>query len=444
MWNQDYAVSSVGEYNLENSSYDPEYPTGTTNKVGHYLYFNAQGDASTCILNCSNYIGGNTAGDGGFQFHQCSATLNPQRLLKLNTTEVLVDTQFNVNKSVQGGATLVNLPAIISGQPTQVVFNYPPGLDTFGIQFGVYNNPVQVLFNAGVFVTGVTYYAQASNAQTLIIRATTNPSDTPLNCSVFTNGQVPFAFVSGTTPSSIQTAILSDNLTITTDTDISVLSSTDLTFGGTSVLSTIANLTILQKSVFNQYISAAVYADGRPPTAPTTTIAQQYAYTPSWYFKNTTAGYKINWYIGATNGMVVSDILGLYIAFFNGNNTSNDNAPFITIYTTPTGVNDYAPGFYHSSCTYVFDGSITANTRYLEFLNLHSCPIPNFYGATLRYMIQSPVAPNPRGTFLQTESVAFFSIGSNSASAVNTTEFAISKFGIMRASGTTEVNFFQN
>jgi hypothetical protein len=56
MWNQDYAVSSVGEYNLDNSSYNPEYPTGPTNKVGHYLYFNAQGDASTCILNCSNII----------------------------------------------------------------------------------------------------------------------------------------------------------------------------------------------------------------------------------------------------------------------------------------------------------------------------------------------------------------------------------------------------
>jgi hypothetical protein len=57
-------------------------------------------------------------------------------------------------------------------------------------------------------------------------------------------------------------------------------------------------------------------------------------------------------------------------------------------------------------------------------------------------MIQSPVVPNPKGTYAPTESVAFFSIGTNSAAAVNSLEIAVSKFGIMMASGTSEVNFF--
>jgi hypothetical protein len=247
-------------------------------------------------------------------------------------------------------------------------------------------------------------------------------------------------------------------ITSTDGTDVSILTATDLTFNAVSLPTTVStnttdiatnttditNLTIKQISTINQYISAAVYADGRPPAAPSTTVAQQYAYTPSWYFKNTTAGYKINWYIGATAGMTVADILGLYIAFFNGNNTSNDNVPFITVYTAPTGSGDYAPGFFHSAATYILDGSVSANSRYVEFLNLNSCPTPNTYGSTLRNMILSPVAPNPRGSYLPTETVGFFSIGSNSAAAVNSIEFAVSKFGVMLASGTTEVNFFPN
>jgi len=247
-------------------------------------------------------------------------------------------------------------------------------------------------------------------------------------------------------------------LTLTDNTNTAVLSPNDLTFNTVSLKSTVSTntsnistntsaitaLTIKQISTINQYISAAIYADGRPPTAPSTTIAQTYAYTPSWYFKNTTAGYKINWYSGATTGLTVGDILGLYIAFFNGNNTSNDNTPFLTVYTTPTGSGDYAPGFYHSACTYVFDGTIAANSRYVEFLNLHSCPTPNYYGSTLRSMIQSPVSPNPRGTYASTETVGFFAIGSNSAAAVNSVEFAVSKFGVMLASGTTEINYFPN
>ena len=234
-------------------------------------------------------------------------------------------------------------------------------------------------------------------------------------------------------------------VTINNGANISQLTATNLTFNGPSIVSSIRNLQIKQLTPLNQYISAAIYADGKPPLTPSTTIAQQYAYTPSWYFKNTfPTNNKINWYILANPGMIVSDILGLYLAFFNGNNTSNDNTPFITVYTTPgTGTGpDYAPGFFHSAKTYIFNGSITANTRYTEFLNLDNCPTPNYYGTTLRSMISSPVSPNPRGQYLPTETVEFFSIGSNSAATINTLEFAVSKFGIMLSSGTTEVNFF--
>ena len=228
MWDTNYMVSGVNEYEPSNSTYSPEYPTTTTNKVGHYLYFNAQGDASTDFLNCSNYLGG-TSGVGGFQFHQASSTLSPAKLAEITTSGIKID------KSTSGTPVLVNLPIVISGQPTQVQFNYPPGLDTFGIQFGVFNNPVQVLFNSGPFVVGTTYYAQASNAQTLIIRATSNPSDTPLNCSSFTYGQVAFAYVSGSSPPVVITENLSaTDLTLINSTANSALKATDLTFNETA------------------------------------------------------------------------------------------------------------------------------------------------------------------------------------------------------------------
>jgi len=411
----------------------PTFPTTSTGtSLGHYHY-------TEDTTNSLKFLNASGTGSGGHQFWHSSSTQAPIKVLETNSIETIINTQFKVDKGSSTTnyltcGTFASAPIyiILDINPTNPPSNWVLG-NVYTIQVG----------NTGTgsppLVPDVTYFCKYIDTQAIKVITTSDPNSPTLDSSGITSVLIP---ISSTTI--ISNSVLSNDLTITDDTDVSVLSSTDLTFGGTSVLSTIANLTILQKSVFNQYFSLAMYPDGRPPTAPSATIAQQYAYTPSWYFKNTVAGYKINWYIGATNGMVVSDILGLYVAFFNGVNTSNDNAPFVTIYTTPTGVNDYAPGFFHSSCTYVFDGTITANTRYLEFLNLHSCPIPNFYGAILRYMIQSPVQPNPRGTFLPTESVAFFSIGSNSASAVNTTEFAISKFGIMRASGTTEVNFFPN
>ena len=233
-------------------------------------------------------------------------------------------------------------------------------------------------------------------------------------------------------------------LTINNGANISQLTATDLTFNTTSMVSSIRNMQIKATNVINQYISAAIYADGRPPAAPTTTIAQTYAYTPSWYFKNSFASNnKINWYIGATPNMIVSDILGLYVSFFNSNMISNDDCPFVTVYTSPTGSGDYAPGFYHSAMTYVFSQSVTpvVNTRYCMFANITSCPTPDHYGSTLVAMETSTVN-NPRGDYQPTQSVAFLAIGTNSASAQNSVEFAISKIGIMQSTGTTEVNFF--
>jgi hypothetical protein len=70
-----------------------------------------------------------------------------------------------------------------------------------------------------------------------------------------------------------------------------------------------------------------------------------------------------------------------------------------------------------------------------------SCPNPAYYGQTLNNMELSPVGGSNVGPFLPTEEILFFSISTNSASVINTVEFAISKFGIITPTGTQEIGF---
>lgn len=415
--------------NINNTELLTTFPiTATGTSVGTYQHLGITGTTG----NQSDFLNISGTQTGGFNFWTSNNTQAPQLISSITEAGIIID------KSTSS-TTLLALPKITISGADFVITETPISGPPYNI--AGYGNPVQVYTDTATLTVGTTYYAAGLSSQTLRISTNADGSGV-LNTSDLSSALQPILGQVVGSSAITKTCVLGENLTITNDTDISVLSSTDLTFNTTSVLSSIRDLQIKSTNVINQYVSAAIYADGRPPQTPTTTIAQQYAYTPSWYFKNTTAGFKINWYIGATPNMIVSDILGLYVSFFNGSNTSNDNTPFITVYTTPTGSGDYAPGFYHSACTYIFDGSISSNTRYTEFLNLQSCPNPNYFGSTLRNMIQSPVAPNPRGSYLPTEGVAFFSIGSNSAAAVNTIEFAVSKFGIMTANGTTEVIFF--
>jgi len=203
--------------------------------------------------------------------------------------------------------------------------------------------------------------------------------------------------------------------------------------------SNISTLTIKQTNTLQVYSSPAIYADGHAPEPVPSSSSNTYAQF-GWYFKNSApAGQKINWYMPPATGMKVSDILGLYMRYFNCGTTSNDNSPFLTIYTKPTGSGDYAPGFFHSSMTYVINTTPVANTSYVMFMNISgSCPTPSSYASNIQTMIQSPVS-NPKGSYLPTEDILAIVIGTNSASPLNSVEFIAQKLGIMTASGTQEL-----
>jgi hypothetical protein len=73
------------------------------------------------------------------------------------------------------------------------------------------------------------------------------------------------------------------------------------------------------------------------------------------------------------------------------------------------------------------------------FTNLSGdCPTPAYYGQTLINMDLSPVGSSNVGAFSPSEVILAFTIGSNSASAVNSVEFCVSKFGVMTEEGTQE------
>ena len=179
------------------------------------------------------------------------------------------------------------------------------------------------------------------------------------------------------------------------------------------------------------YSSAAIYADGHEPST-SLIIRNTYGYS-GWYFKNTNSGpNKINWYFppNKLNATLVSDLKGISISFFNGNTTSNDNTLFLTVLTVPTGTNDFAPGFFHSSMTYVFDQNITPtiNTNYQGVAIIDKLLVPSNYETQIQY--EESTVNNPRGTYAQTDKILAVVIGTNSASTVNAVELVVNKLNL--------------
>jgi len=126
--------------------------------------------------------------------------------------------------------------------------------------------------------------------------------------------------------------------------------------------------------------------------------------------------------------------------YFNITATSNENVPFISVYTKPTGTNDAIPGFAHSVATYIATFTPIVNTPFCSFMNISGVePDPFPYGHQLGAMILSPVQPNPRGQYLPTEEVLAISVGTSSSSTTNQVSFVMSKVGVCLTQGNAEL-----
>jgi hypothetical protein len=281
------------------SSFSASLPT--PNSFGQtYHKHNFETNGISNHLNINNDNDGVWTGDiGGFQFSTINSTLTEAiELLTINTNGLTI-TQNSI-----GPPSLLPLPNVQNSIDIAVILSSPVDISPYNM--GPANTfwPVQVNSNCTNMTTGVTYYAKYFNSTTLQMNSVFNGSDaTIINSADLASRPQPILSLVSAGPPIIST---------------SILSATDLTFNSVSLQSTLRDLQIKQTTTINQNISAVITADARPPIIPTTTFSQQYAFTPSWYFKNSFASNnKINWYIGGDINMTVGDVLGLYMSILS-------------------------------------------------------------------------------------------------------------------------------
>jgi len=433
---------------------------------------NFETDGVTRLLNVNNDPTGTWSGsNGGFNFATINSTLsNVLPLLELSSNGALIDTKIT-NTSGDTNLDLTNNALTLVNGTTTGFFNgyyfrITDDSQTYNVQSQItpanivltdQNNdsylnasPNQILLagftdpksnrigNSGFTIDSTSSQTQVNFYRVLLTDTSeSNTSTTKIqpasgflqyktlsavgkinsNINFFNVNNAPRIVIDDNTST---TTITKNNITLNDGTNNSLLTTTGLTFNGVSYAQNQVVPTLI-------YSSPAIYADGQAP-ATSLGIRNNYGYS-GWYFKNVVSGYKINWYFPAFKNAKVMDLKGFALSFFNANNTSNDNCPFVTVYTVPQ------PGdstFYHSKNTYVFNQSITptANTAYEGVLQLNgNLNIP--YGYETQVVYSQSTVNNPIGPYLPTETILAVVIGSNSISPVNTTEFVVNKFNII-------------
>jgi peptidoglycan hydrolase CwlO-like protein len=177
---------------------------------------------------------------------------------------------------------------------------------------------------------------------------------------------------------------------------------------------------IIEASAYNSFSS--IYADGQPGQLdPTSTTNPRHG----WYFKNSEAGQKINWYF--FDGLTQANItLGNFSAY-SVMTFDEVLSPILVVFTVPTGSGDITPGFAHSRVVYnLFDG-----------------PAPSAGQKCIVYFGEEPVAhPElPRFKLLKNtvvsggdqapgEQVLTTSFGSDSGASVNSVQYMVESLGV--------------
>lgn len=384
------------------------FPTTTTgDSVGHYHY-------TEPTTNALKFLNASGSGTGGHQFWNVSNADTPVKYFEVNRNNALLNTQLRNDTN----NTNINFTT------NELTLSSPSN----SINLNANQSTLRVRNNA----TSDSAYVQSDNLSvgndinntsiriySTIMRMSDNNYWNTTNTS---------SLVINKLSSTEQSQLTSQTLTLTDiSSNSSILSSTSLTFNNVNVKMNQVAPTLI-------YSSPAIYADGHEP-ATSLTIRNTYGYS-GWYYKNASPNNpptnKINWYFPPSNPNItlVSDLKGISISFFNGNTTSNDDTLFITIYTRPTGSGDYAPGFFHSANTYVFDQTITpvANTNYQGVCVINKQYVPFNYETQIQY--EPSTVSNPKGTYAQTDKILAVVIGTNSASATNSVELVVNKLNL--------------
>ena len=167
-----------------------------------------------------------------------------------------------------------------------------------------------------------------------------------------------------------------------------------------------------------------VYADGQPGIKDPSALIRD-----GWYFKNSIAGQKINWYYfdGTSQGNItLGDFKSAY-AIMTFDAVSGAASPIIAIYTSPTGAGDVIPGFAHSRI--VYDGPMTptpvVGKQYLVYAGENPPVRQDLPRINLALITGSSI-----GDKLPTEQILTVSFGSNSAASVDSVQYMVETLGL--------------
>jgi len=188
---------------------------------------------------------------------------------------------------------------------------------------------------------------------------------------------------------------------------------------------------------------ASVVPDEQPPALVPLTIKSNrtpgtvYNGRDGWYFKNTTAGHKVNWYLQGNYTLTVKDILNLS---FDATLYSLGSTPFITIYTQRKASGN-AASWYNAKRTYVVANNSNLSTykEYQFYTNtLPDAVLPGTtpYALTITTAVSATV-----GTMLPDDLILTMSIGSDSGAAANSVEFKLESARVHTQLGTFKHKF---
>ena len=154
-----------------------------------------------------------------------------------------------------------------------------------------------------------------------------------------------------------------------------------------------------------------------------------------WYFKNSIAGKKVNWYLPNVSSLKVSDIDNLT---FDATLFSTDSPPFIQFYTQKTATGN-AGSWYKARTTYsVADISKVSTYKDYQFSTLKANDTP-LIGKTQYALTLDSVGTV--GSTSPDDLILAIAIGTNSSATQNSVEFVLDKVRIHTFNGVFAYNF---
>jgi hypothetical protein len=168
------------------------------------------------------------------------------------------------------------------------------------------------------------------------------------------------------------------------------------------------------------------------------------AVTPysGFYYKNN-LNEKVNWYVQPDIGLTVGDIKLILLNFYNVSAVTGQGIPFFSVYTKPDNLTPNGASWYKSRKTFMIDyANVTPSINTQYSLKATLKPVnysPSAWGHT--NLDATNIAGNDKGTFADTESILFFSVGTSSNSQAGLFEFIASKFTVITSSASNEFVF---